>query len=216
MGGFHGGHSSGGHSSGGHSTGGSHGGGYHGGGYHAHYGRGYYGYSGYHYAYASSCGRNRKNPPIVNLIAGIILTLVGCGIFLLFFRFQSTATITNVKLVEFITERYWKYNFSYSWCGKTYNGYGDDDYYSSSDFAIGDQYPVYFTLLNPSDYKFENGSNYIVGFSSGLFAIGGLGFISAAIVGFLPKKADVYIGSSVDTKSEEETKKDDEYGDLEF
>ncbi len=173
MGGFHGGHSSGGHSSGGGFHGGHHSSShsYHGGShssYHVHtVVHGHHYINGKRY-YGPNYGMNGSGKVIsffTSLLIGIIFLLVGIGLYVLMATPKTaTATITNTWIASDGYEKYEGYDFEYSYGGKTYTGYGDDDlaYDGSYTINVGEKYTLYLHVYSNSSYSFKNNTDIAV------------------------------------------------------
>ena len=105
--------------------------------------------------------RNRITTRALKIV-GVIFLALGALFAVLFHTNSTTATITKTSMAtDYQTyQKYEKYDFEYIVNGVTYTGEGDDDlvwngYEYEFDIEIGEEYPIYYYMVNPSSYSFS-------------------------------------------------------------
>ncbi len=91
----------------------------------------------------------------------IVLMIIGLGLFVLAFEFETTAIVTDAH-ESYHVDVYNEYNFEYEIFGKTYHGHGKS-MYGSRRVHSGDELDIYVHLYNFSYYDKKNsGAPYVV------------------------------------------------------
>lgn len=114
---------------------------------------------------------------------GLFLLIVGAMLFLFLFRFETTASITSVTATSILPGANRIYNFTYKVGFATFEGqttYGNG--------FSGSGYSIYYSLLLPSVYKFNNNINLPIGIVSGILALSGAAATAVGIVGKIKER----------------------------
>ena len=114
-------------------------------------------------------------------IIGFAVLIIGILLGFLLYQNPTTARVTEVLMMNENGHQYEKYEIRYNFLGELYIGVGTDELeYNSQtntyeyDIKEGEEYPVYVSLIAPSNYHFER--SYVS------FVLGGIFFVAGAVL----------------------------------